>query len=114
MESDDSLKHDASMPSLNASTPFSTFVEEIVDMSSPLRDAITNAYRRNEVTAIRDLLAQIKTDPALQTATQALAQQLVATVRAKRSRSSGVDALMHEFSLSSEEGIALMLSLIHI
>jgi RHH-type proline utilization regulon transcriptional repressor/proline dehydrogenase/delta 1-pyrroline-5-carboxylate dehydrogenase len=29
-------------------------------------------------------------------------------VREKRTRASGVDALMHEFSLSSEEGVALM------
>ena len=29
-------------------------------------------------------------------------------VREERRRASGVDALMHEFSLSSEEGIALM------
>ena len=39
---------------------------------------------------------------------QALARKLVQSVRDKRTRSSGVDALMHEFSLSSEEGVALM------
>ncbi|MGB7480552.1 MAG: proline dehydrogenase family protein, partial [Burkholderiaceae bacterium] len=33
---------------------------------------------------------------------------LVRAVRARRTRASGVDALMHEFSLSSEEGVALM------
>jgi RHH-type proline utilization regulon transcriptional repressor/proline dehydrogenase/delta 1-pyrroline-5-carboxylate dehydrogenase len=37
-----------------------------------------------------------------------LAHRLVSSVREKRTRSSGVDALMHEFSLSSEEGVALM------
>ncbi|MES2025133.1 MAG: trifunctional transcriptional regulator/proline dehydrogenase/L-glutamate gamma-semialdehyde dehydrogenase [Pseudomonadota bacterium] len=108
MESDDSLKHRASMSSLNASTPFLTFAEEIIGIASPLRNAITSAYHRNEVDAVQDLLSQIKTNPALQTTTKTLAQRLVETVRAKRSRSSGVDALMHEFSLSSEEGVALM------
>jgi RHH-type proline utilization regulon transcriptional repressor/proline dehydrogenase/delta 1-pyrroline-5-carboxylate dehydrogenase len=39
---------------------------------------------------------------------QQLARRLVEAVRAKRSHASGVDALMHEFSLSSQEGIALM------
>jgi RHH-type proline utilization regulon transcriptional repressor/proline dehydrogenase/delta 1-pyrroline-5-carboxylate dehydrogenase len=37
-----------------------------------------------------------------------LAHRLVSSVREKRTRASGVDALMHEFSLSSEEGVALM------
>ena len=37
-----------------------------------------------------------------------LARRLVTQVRASRTKASGVDALMHEFSLSSEEGVALM------
>ena len=39
---------------------------------------------------------------------EAAALQLVSNVRARRTRSSGVDALMREFSLSSDEGVALM------
>jgi proline dehydrogenase len=38
----------------------------------------------------------------------ATGHKLVSSVRAQRTRASGVDALMHEFSLSSEEGVALM------
>ncbi len=41
-------------------------------------------------------------------ATRALARRLVEAVRGKRTGASGVDALMQEFSLSSQEGIALM------
>ena len=41
-------------------------------------------------------------------AAEALARRLVTQVRAQRSGASGVDALMREFSLSSQEGIALM------
>jgi RHH-type proline utilization regulon transcriptional repressor/proline dehydrogenase/delta 1-pyrroline-5-carboxylate dehydrogenase len=41
-------------------------------------------------------------------ATRDLARSLVTKVRAERSGSSGIDALMREFSLSSQEGIALM------
>ncbi|RBA25637.1 trifunctional transcriptional regulator/proline dehydrogenase/L-glutamate gamma-semialdehyde dehydrogenase [Herminiimonas fonticola] len=96
------------MSTLIASTPFPAFAEDIVGTPSPLRNAITNAYRRDETAAVQNLLQQADTDPALQTATQTLARKLIETVRANRSHSSGVDALMHEFSLSSEEGVALM------
>ncbi len=88
--------------------PFSAFSAEVSTTATPLRDAISSAYRLDEVTAVQNLLSQIQTDPAMQSASVALAGQLVTTVRSKRSRASGVDALMHEFSLSSEEGIALM------
>lgn len=108
MESDDSLKHGASMSSLSYSSPFSAFAEETISTPSPLRDTISRAYRLDEITAVQNLLKQVTNNPALQSASQALARQLVTSVRAKRSRASGVDALMHEFSLSSEEGIALM------
>ncbi len=91
-----------------ASLPFAALAAEVSVPTTPLRDAISNACRLDEITAVQNLLVQIKTDPTLQNASHTLAQQWVETVRAKRSRASGVDALMHEFSLSSEEGIALM------
>ena len=46
--------------------------------------------------------------PEQASAAQALARRLVTEVRAQRTGASGVDALMQEFSLSSQEGIALM------
>ena len=75
----------------------------------PLRSAVTAAYRRDEISAVQWLLEQIKNNDAgtLQQAQQ-LAHKLVSSVREQRTRASGVDALMHEFSLSSEEGVALM------
>ncbi|MEN3276854.1 MAG: RHH-type transcriptional regulator, proline utilization regulon repressor / proline dehydrogenase [Massilia sp.] len=94
-----------------AATPASTFVPfdayqaEIRQEQTPLRAAITAAYRRDETQAVQWLLAQ----GALPSAdAKPLAHRLVSSVRAKRTRASGVDALMHEFSLSSEEGVALM------
>lgn len=75
---------------------------------SPLRDAVTAAYRRDERECVQTLLAQASMPEALQEPTRALARRLVAHVREQRTKSSGVDALMHEFSLSSEEGVALM------
>ncbi|WP_137009397.1 trifunctional transcriptional regulator/proline dehydrogenase/L-glutamate gamma-semialdehyde dehydrogenase [Aquitalea aquatilis] len=75
---------------------------------SALRDAITSAYRRDEQECVQALLPQAALQPAQVTATQELARRLVSQVRHERTRSSGVDALMHEFSLDSAEGIALM------
>jgi RHH-type proline utilization regulon transcriptional repressor/proline dehydrogenase/delta 1-pyrroline-5-carboxylate dehydrogenase len=78
---------------------------------SPLRAAVTAAYRRDEREAVQWLQAQAGLDAGSRNtanAAQALAHELVLAVREKRARASGVDALMHEFSLSSEEGVALM------
>ncbi len=70
------------------------------------RAAITAACRRDETEAVHALLRQAPAQP--DPAARQLAHRLVAAVRGRRSRASGVDALMHEFSLSSEEGVALM------
>ncbi|MBC7456256.1 MAG: trifunctional transcriptional regulator/proline dehydrogenase/L-glutamate gamma-semialdehyde dehydrogenase [Massilia sp.] len=85
--------------------PFGALHAELLRPRSALRAAITAACRPAESTAVEYLLAQgVKaSDDA-----GALARRLVAQVREKRTRASGVDALMHEFSLSSDEGVALM------
>jgi len=90
-------------------TPFAALQAEILRDPIPLRAAVTAAYRRDEVSAVQWLLDQIKNNDtgSLQQAQQ-LAHKLVSSVREQRTRASGVDALMHEFSLSSEEGVALM------
>jgi RHH-type proline utilization regulon transcriptional repressor/proline dehydrogenase/delta 1-pyrroline-5-carboxylate dehydrogenase len=85
--------------------PFDALQAEVNATYTPLRAAITAAYRREESEAVNWLLAQ---GNATTPDAQALAHTLVASVREKRTRSSGVDALMHEFSLSSDEGVALM------
>lgn len=88
-----------------SSAPFSALLAEVKPQQSALRSAITAAYRRDETEAVEWLLAQgarANADAA------PLAHRLVEQVRLKRTRASGVDALMHEFSLSSEEGVALM------
>jgi RHH-type proline utilization regulon transcriptional repressor/proline dehydrogenase/delta 1-pyrroline-5-carboxylate dehydrogenase len=85
--------------------PFDALQAEVNDTPTPLRAAITAAYRREESEAVAWLLAQ---GNASTPDAQTLAHTLVAAVREKRTRSSGVDALMHEFSLSSDEGVALM------
>ncbi|MFA6067479.1 MAG: bifunctional proline dehydrogenase/L-glutamate gamma-semialdehyde dehydrogenase PutA [Janthinobacterium sp.] len=96
-------------PSAFTPIPFAAFQAEILPEATPQRAAITTAYRRDEVSAVQWLLQQVRPSSTETTAEgQALAHRLVSNVRHKRTRASGVDALMHEFSLSSEEGVALM------
>ncbi|SFU44506.1 trifunctional transcriptional regulator/proline dehydrogenase/L-glutamate gamma-semialdehyde dehydrogenase [Pseudoduganella namucuonensis] len=90
-----------------AATPFSSLEAEVLRDPSPLRAAVTAAYRRDEAGAVQWLLEQVREGDTI-AESQALAHKLVAAVRKERTRASGVDALMHEFSLSSEEGVALM------
>ena len=85
--------------------PFDALQAETRREQTPLRAAITSAYRRDETSAVEWLLAQ---GACADGDAYMLAHRLVSAVREKRTRSSGVDALMHEFSLSSEEGVALM------
>ncbi len=73
-----------------------------------LRLAIDGATRLPEAEAIAALVAQLPTDTTARGQIRDLALQLAARMRHHRARARGVDALMHEFSLSSHEGLALM------
>ncbi|ODT76314.1 MAG: trifunctional transcriptional regulator/proline dehydrogenase/L-glutamate gamma-semialdehyde dehydrogenase [Nitrosomonadales bacterium SCN 54-20] len=73
-----------------------------------LRAAITSAYRRNEVESVNGLLSQFDWPPRSRARTEELARELVTLMQGKHSHRGSIVALMHEFSLSSQEGIALM------
>ncbi len=76
-----------------------------------LREAITRATRRPEPALVPELLAEARTAPAQQQATRVLARRLVTRLRATRpsaGRQGLVQGLLQEFSLDSQEGIALM------
>jgi len=73
-----------------------------------LRRAITEAYRREEKQCVATLLPQAEMTREQVFSAKRLAHRLVSKVRDTRTHASGVDALMHEFSLSSQEGVALM------
>ncbi|SUT86976.1 bifunctional proline dehydrogenase/pyrroline-5-carboxylate dehydrogenase [Actinobacillus ureae] len=75
--------------------------------STSIRPTLSQHYRIDETELVQQLLTEAKTDEH-QPNIKALTCQLVEKVRANRQKASGVDALMHEFSLSSQEGIALM------
>ncbi len=86
--------------------PFAAFAPP-VRQPTPLRRAITEAYRRSEPECLAPLLEQATLTPDVQDQSAATARQLVTTLRAKP-KGGGVEGLMHEFSLSSQEGVALM------
>ncbi len=92
--------------------PFAAFQDEIRNSPQQLRRTITSAYRRSELDAVQWLQSELQSILAsradVRSEQKELARKLVTAVREKRTRASGVDALMHEFSLSSEEGVALM------
>ena len=74
---------------------------------TPLRQAIRDRTRVPEST-ILDLALKAQLPPEATAQAQSRAKSLASGVRHARRRASGVDALMHEFSLSSAEGVALM------
>jgi len=74
---------------------------------SPLREAITSAYRRPEPECLPPLIAAATLPAGTMQAATALARRLVERMRAK-SHGGGVEGLIHEYSLASEEGVALM------
>ncbi|HDR1022577.1 TPA: bifunctional proline dehydrogenase/L-glutamate gamma-semialdehyde dehydrogenase PutA [Pasteurella multocida] len=73
-----------------------------------VREQLSKHYRIDEPTLMKHLFSAAEIDSDLQPQILQLARKLVENVRNSRKNASGVDALMHEFSLSSEEGVALM------
>jgi RHH-type proline utilization regulon transcriptional repressor/proline dehydrogenase/delta 1-pyrroline-5-carboxylate dehydrogenase len=75
---------------------------------SELRQRITAAWREDEPSCVRRLISEARMAPEQVRTAQDLARRLVVELREERSAATGVDALLQEFSLSSQEGIALM------
>jgi len=73
-----------------------------------LRARVGAAYRPAEAPVVQALIDEARLDPAQLTQVQGMAAKLAEGVRASRIKAGGVDALMHEFSLDSDEGVALM------
>ena len=72
-----------------------------------LRQKITEAYRKAESLCLSTLIDEATLDLHIKKNAREFAYQLVETLRAKGYKK-GVENLIHEFSLSSDEGIALM------
>ena len=92
------------------STPFLEFAGP-VQPASALRAAITEAYRRPEPDCVAALLGAARLPAAQALAAHRLARELALALRARKAgvgREGLVQGLIQEFSLSSQEGVALM------
>jgi RHH-type proline utilization regulon transcriptional repressor/proline dehydrogenase/delta 1-pyrroline-5-carboxylate dehydrogenase len=74
----------------------------------PSRSAIAARLFADETATVRALAAEAALSADDQRRVAELARQLVAAVRAGRTKQGGIDAFMQEYSLSSEEGVVLM------
>ncbi|MEK1908116.1 MAG: trifunctional transcriptional regulator/proline dehydrogenase/L-glutamate gamma-semialdehyde dehydrogenase, partial [Pseudomonas sp.] len=89
---------------------FLDFAESILPQSV-LRAAITSAYRRPETEALPMLLEQARLPKEQAEATQKMALGIAEKLRNQKTASGRqglVQGLLQEFSLSSQEGVALM------
>ncbi|MEK7318928.1 MAG: trifunctional transcriptional regulator/proline dehydrogenase/L-glutamate gamma-semialdehyde dehydrogenase, partial [Pseudomonadota bacterium] len=93
-----------------APQPFLEFAQS-VQPQSVLRAAITSAYRRPETECVPVLLEQARLPQAQADAAIKMARALAARLREQKvgsGREGLVQGLIQEFSLSSQEGVALM------
>ena len=74
---------------------------------SELRRAITAAYRKPESETVASLLEQASLPEEMRRDIRLTTSQLIKALRAKH-KGTGVEGLVHEYSLSSQEGVALM------
>src|SRR5271155_1289527 len=86
--------------------PFLAFAQDVRPQSA-LRAAVTAACRRPEADCVGMLLDQATQPAGDAAATAALARRLGGGRRRKGQRGA-VDGLIHEYALSSQEGVALM------
>ncbi|MFN4163936.1 MAG: trifunctional transcriptional regulator/proline dehydrogenase/L-glutamate gamma-semialdehyde dehydrogenase [Ferrovibrio sp.] len=86
--------------------PFLDFAQG-VQPQSVLRARITAAWRRPETECLPLLIAEASQPAAVTQAARDLARRLVEALRGK-AEGGGVEALIHEYALSSHEGVALM------
>ncbi|HEX6550592.1 MAG TPA: proline dehydrogenase family protein, partial [Gammaproteobacteria bacterium] len=73
-----------------------------------LRTAINDLYLADESRCVDSLLSQVKLDAAARERIHSRAATLVQAVRANSSDKGGVEAFLHQYDLSSQEGMVLM------
>lgn len=91
---------------MSKTSPFATFAPPVSD-PTPLRRAITAAYRKAEVDCLAPLLEAATIPAPVSKAIKKTAESLVTSLRSTKRRG-GVEGLVQEYSLSSDEGTALM------
>ncbi|CCJ83831.1 Transcriptional repressor of PutA and PutP / Proline dehydrogenase (Proline oxidase) / Delta-1-pyrroline-5-carboxylate dehydrogenase [Cronobacter dublinensis 582] len=101
---------EAAVPPEESHQPFLEFAEQIQPQSVS-RAAITAAWRRAETDAVPMLLEQARLPQPVAEKTHQLAWSLAEKLRNQKTasgRAGMVQSLLQEFSLSSQEGVALM------
>ncbi len=94
-------------PAIDAApAPFADFAPPVRPQST-LRQAITAAYRRPETECLPPLVEAATQSKETRDAAAGTARKLIEALRGKHS-GSGVEGLVQEYSLSSQEGVALM------
>jgi len=96
--------HSAPVPQ----APGSSSLPARTGATEPLRHAVSKAYLADESDVVRTLIAYARLSGSEKAKTNEAARNLVQAVRSGRRKIGGVDAFMHEYSLSSEEGVVLM------
>ena len=86
--------------------PFADFAPPIRPQTE-LRQAITAAYRRPETECLPPLVAAARVTDTQRYDIRSTARTLIEALRAKH-KGTGVEGLVQEYSLSSQEGVALM------
>src|SRR3990167_6060651 len=76
--------------------------------TNPLLDTITNAYRMDEAECLEKLITQATFTPLERHTVITTATELVVETRKFKKKQSKIDALLHQYDLSTEEGISLM------
>jgi len=75
---------------------------------SPIRQKIRDFYREDENKVLEVLMPLAETGVKLRSRIWENARQLIVKIRKDQAGKGGVDALLQEFSISSEEGVVLM------
>src|SRR5258708_14160104 len=76
--------------------------------TDPLRARLRAAYREDETQAVERILAAASLPADAVARIAGRAQGLVAEARRRRLGKGGIDALLHQYALSTPEGVALM------
>lgn len=84
------------------------FLSDMLEADNTGCAEITRHYRTDEAEAVQALLSRIELPPDTRRAIQQTATALVQVIREQRKTSGGLDAFLHEYDLSSEEGVLLM------
>jgi RHH-type proline utilization regulon transcriptional repressor/proline dehydrogenase/delta 1-pyrroline-5-carboxylate dehydrogenase len=75
---------------------------------TPLRAAIRDSHLSEESAAVARILDAAALSAEMRQRIVERARRFVAVIRRERVRAGGIDAFLHEYALSSEEGVALM------